>query len=264
MITTHNLNITPPPLTAVRQELVRTLIGDSLQPAVYGLLHHVGNVLDVQANDQVLFVALDPVPGALLLAREFGCSVSAVALAPETIERGHHRLAEAHATQHVILSSTQPNLPDQQSNAFDVVITEGLLAISTNKFATTQALCRVLRSHGRLALTEPTAYHDLLPEELRPLFQWLAPLAEARPAPVYRTLLGECGLTAFVTEDRRQDLRRAVEVARQKLLLNNLTNAIHSTTDNDDLEASVRLARQLLDLISQGLASYVLISAEKP
>lgn len=264
MVTSRSLNIvpTPPPsLTIARQELVRTLLGDSLQPGVYGLLAHAGKVLDLRATDQALFLAVDPTAGALTLVREFGCTVQAVALAAEVVERGQHRIAEAGEEQRIALEYGQTEQISRFAGGFDVVITEGALAASSDTFAAASALDSALRSHGRIALTEPTVYHDLIPEELRPLFRWLTPLAGARPAPVYRSLLGELGLTAFVTEDRRQDLRRAVEAARQKLLLANLAGG---AGDNDDLEASVRLARQVLDLISQGVASYVLISAEKP
>lgn len=251
-------------LPAAHRELIRTLLGDSLQPGIYGLLSHAGQVLDVQPQESVLFVALDPVAGALSLAREFACMVHAVALAPNSVERGQRRIAEAREEQRVTLEAGHPDRLDRFVERFDILITENVLATSADKFAAAEMIYAVLRSHGRLALTEPTVYHDLIPEELRPLFSWLAPLAGARPAPVYRNLLGESGLTAFVTEDRRQDLQRAVEAARQKLLLTNLSSANTQLNDNDELEASIRLARRVLDLISQGVASFVLISAEKP
>lgn len=254
----------PPALTSTRQEMVRTLIGDSLQPGIYGLLQHTGKVLDLDENDRVLFLSADPAAGALALAREFVCNVYALAPSPEAVERGRRRIDGSDEAERVTIvygCIDQLDLPDE---SFDAVISEGIFASSTNRLAAVDGMYKVLRSQGRLAITEPTAYFDLAPEELRPLFRWISLLEQARPAAVYRSLLGERGFTAFVTEDRRQDLQRAVEATRQKLMLSNLSNTTYTPNDNDDLEVSVRLARQILDLITNGVASYVLISAEKP
>ncbi|MCG8349063.1 MAG: hypothetical protein MI924_14930, partial [Chloroflexales bacterium] len=64
----RSLRINPPTesmLPAAHQELIRTLLGDSLQPGIYGLLSHAGRVLDIQAQESALFMALDPAAGEL-------------------------------------------------------------------------------------------------------------------------------------------------------------------------------------------------------
>lgn len=265
-IENFSLAPTPPPpaLTEARQELVRTLLGSSLLPGAYGLFSHVARVLDLRAGEHVLIISPDPTPGALSLAREYNCRISAIATDVEVVERGQRRIDEAQLGDRL---SLRFGAVEQLggTGAYDVIITEGAFAASEDKTAAAKALFGSLRHGGRLALTEPVLYPDLVPEELRPLFGWLSPLSGARPTPVYRSMLGEQGFTAFVTEERRQDLLQAADAAAQKLLLTNLAGDQGSPHDaSDDVEVSARLATQVLELIGRGVASYVLVSAEKP
>jgi hypothetical protein len=253
-------------LTEARQELVRTLLGDSLLPGAYGLFGHVGRVLDIHPNDHVLLISPDPAPGALSLAREYGCTITALAAEAEAIERGERRIGDSAERARISLRHGAIERIEAGERLFDVIITEGAFAASRDKTSAAASLFAALRPGGRIALTEPTLYPDLVPEDLRQLFRWLSPLSGARPTPVYRNLLGEQGFTAFVTEERRQDLVRATDAARQKLLLMNLGPGDDDQSGElgNDVEASTRLAQQVLDLIGRGVASYVLISAEKP
>jgi hypothetical protein len=276
----HKLDQSPvidlPNITAARQELVRMLIGDTLQPGLHGLLKHAGEVLSVQSQETVLFCAAEPVDGAVLLARTFNCRVHALATRPEArmqtelLERGRQRLSNAGVAEIVTLGAASLEDLTQLDACYDVLLTEGSFAAAGNKFAAAEAMTAVLRSDGRIGLAEPTIYLDLMPDELRPLFVRLPFLAGARPAPVYRSMLGESGLTAFVTEDRRIDLQRALNALQNKLQPSDdpvtsddeIPRSVYE--EADDVAASLRIALRILSLLDQGVASYVLISAEKP
>lgn len=268
-----------PNITPARQELVRMLIGETLQPGLHGLLKHTGEVLAIQSGEVVLFCAAEPVDGAILLARTFGCRVQALATRPEAraqpelIERGQRRLQNAGVSETVTLAAGSLEDLARFEPAYDVLVTEGSFAATGNKFAAAEAMAAVLRSGGRIGLAEPTIYPELVPDELRPLFVRLPFLAGARPAPVYRSMLGERGLTAFVTEDRRIDLQRALNALQNKLQpvespvtapqeADPMPSSLYE--EADDVAASLRIALRILSLLDQGVASYVLISAEKP
>lgn len=258
----HNTTSLTPPLTQARQELVRTLIGETLLPGPHGLCSHIGNVLDISARDHVLIVSPDPSGSALSLVEEFGCSVVGVITQPEYIERARRRTAGKRKID--IRSGTVERLPFR-TQRFSVAISEGAFAASTDKSMAAAQLYTVLREHGRLALAEPTINREMISEDLVSLVSWLTPFVGARPAGVYRSILAERGFTDFIVEDRRRDLFRASEIARQKLMLVNFT-AIPDPLQlppSEDLEASVRLAQGVLDQIGKGGASFALITAEK-
>jgi hypothetical protein len=254
------------------------LIGDTLQPGLHGLLRHTGEVLAIQPGETVLFCAAEPLDGAVLLARTFDCRVHALATRPEAraqpelLERGRRRLQHAGVSEMVTSGVGSLDNLAQYADGYNVLMTEGAFAATGNKFAAVEAMTAALRAGGRIGLAEPTMYPDLIPDELRLLFMRLPFLAGARPAAVYRSMLGESGLTAFVTEDRRIDLQRALNALQHKLqpaespLLRDGDDDMPRSCyeEADDVVASLRIALRILALLDQGVASYVLISAEKP
>jgi SAM-dependent methyltransferase len=250
----------PPPLTFARQELIRTLIGEALLPGPHGLTKRIGSFLDIKPQDHVVLIAPDPSSSAMTLTREFGCSVVGVMTRPKQLERARQRVAELGRKVEIRAGSLE-RLPFR-TQRFSVAICEGAFAASEDKTSAASALYSALRERGRLALAEPTIYREMISDELVPLFSWLTPFTGARPAGVYRGILGERGFTDFIVEDRRQDLARAAEIARQKLMLVNLGGEADHLP-SEDVEASVRLAQSMLDLIGKGVASFVLMTAEK-
>jgi hypothetical protein len=254
----------PAPITTARQELVRLLIGEALLPGPHGLCHHIGRMLDIKPTDRVLVVSPDPSGSALSLVDEFGCSVVGVVTQGERLERARQRVnGHARGRRVELRVGTLERLPFR-TQRFDVAISEGAFAASSGKSEAATQLYTVLREQGRLALAEPTLYREMISDELVPLFSWLTPFTGARPAGVYRSILAERGFTDFIIEDRRRDLARAAEMARQKLMLVNLTSAPDGADlPGDDVEASVQLAQGVLDAISKGVASFALITAER-
>jgi SAM-dependent methyltransferase len=250
-----------PPLTVARQELVRTLIGETLLPAPQGLASYIGRFLDIRSSDRVLIVSPDPSASALILAREFGCAVVGVITNSGQLERARARVADLGRKVEIRAGSIE-RLPFR-TQRFNVAISEGAFAASADKTQAASELYTALRERGRLALAEPTVYREMINDELVPLFSWLTPFSGARPAGVYRSLLAERGFTDFIVEDRRQDLAQAAEIARQKLMLVNLGAGDGADMPSEDVEASVRLSQSVLDLIDKGVASFAVITAEK-
>lgn len=258
----HDMTTLEPSLTLARRELVRLLIGEALLPGPHGLCSHIGRVLDIQPHDHVLLVSSNPAASAASLAEEFGCSVVAVTTKADQLERSRRR---AERTRRVEVRAGSIERLPFRTQRFSVAISEGAFAASSDKAAAATQLHTVLSPKGRVALAEPTLYREMISEELVPLFTWLTPFAGARPAGVYRSILAERGFTDFITEDRRGDVLRAAEIARQKLMLVGLTSTPEDLgTQGEDVEASVRLAQSVLDLISKGVASFTLVTAERP
>lgn len=136
---------------------------------------------------------------------------------------------------------------------FDVAIVA--MPIVRGLHAVARELSRVLKPNGCLGMIVFSLYRDQMPDDTVLADQASSLLASGRPAAAYRAVLAECGFTAFVTEDRKRDVRRtALENYREYVL--------HGTTS----EAPVTLedvATQALGLIATGGIGIALITAEK-
>ena len=93
---------------------------------------------------------------------------------------------------------------------------------------------------------------DHLDEQLSPAIGPVPLLAAIRPAAAYRAVLAECGFTAFVSMDRRRDVRRsALEIYQEHLL------------GKPEPSSSYDATAQALGLIANGAVEVTIITAEK-
>jgi hypothetical protein len=206
--------------------LLHELVANTLHPNNHELLRHLGQVLGLKANDHVLLVSSSAKEDAQqILASEFGCHVE-------------------------IYHDDLRHLPYETSAFHAAIVTE---PINKDLHTVARELSRVLKPAGSLGLIIFSVYRDQMPVD--PRFDQVLPLLEtARPAAVYRAVLAECGFTAFVTKDRRRDLRRvAVDNYRQHML----HDPEQPATDVPET------TNQALGLIVSGGVSITLITAEK-
>jgi ubiquinone/menaquinone biosynthesis C-methylase UbiE len=92
-------------------------------------------------------------------------------------------------------------LPDA---SVDVVISNCVINLSTDKSSVLREVARVLRPGGRFAVSDVIADPDLGDDVRRDMAQWTGCIAGALTADEYRSLLEEAGLTAIeVNETHR-------------------------------------------------------------
>ena len=206
--------------------LLHELVASTLHPNNYELLRHLGQVLGLKANDRVLLVSgLAKEDAQQILVSEFGCEV----------ELYHGDLRR---------------LPFETGAFHSAIVAE---PITKDLHTVARELSRVLKPAGSLGLIVFSVYRDQMPAD-QPFDQVLPLIESARPGSVYRAVLAECGFTAFVTKDRRRDLRRsAVDSYRRHMLPAPDQAAAHAPATTT----------QALELIASGGVSITLITAEK-
>ena len=209
-----------------RSALVHELVANTLEPNNHELLRHLGQVLGIKAQDRLLLIiGSNGDEARQMLAEAFDCEVDVF----------------------VGELGTLPYEAGQFDNAIVAVpLTKDLHAVA-------RELSRVLKPASSLGMIIFSVYRDQMPEDAES--DQVMPLIDtARPAAVYRAVLAECGFTAFVTKDRRRDLRRAaLESYREHML--------HGT--EEVATQSPALANQALGLIASGGVTVTLITAEK-
>ena len=209
-----------------RSALVHELVANTLEPNNHELLRHLGQVLGIKAQDRLLLIiGSNSDEARQMLAEAFDCEVE-------------------------IFTSALGTLP-YEAGQFDSAIVA--VPLTKDLHAVARELSRVLKPAGSLGMIIFSVYRDQMPEDAE-ADQMLPLIDTARPAAVYRAVLAECGFTAFVTKDRRRDLRRtALESYREHML----------PSTEDAATQSPAPANQALGLIASGGVTITLITAEK-
>lgn len=169
----------------------RFLLGDSFHPGGPALTSELARALRVGEGDLVVDVACGPGTSALQLARETGCAVIGVDLAPPIVQPEDSRVR--------FVSGDAEALP-LADESVDGALCECALCTFPDKERAARELARVLRPGARLALSDLTAHAGELPEALTSLQAWVACIADARPLDEIATLLEHAGLSVEETE----------------------------------------------------------------
>lgn len=174
----------------------RFLLGDSFHPGGAALTRRLGQTLGVAPGDVVVDVACGPGTSAHQLARETGCDVIGVDLAPPS--------ASSDPRVRFVRGDAEALPLDDRS--VDGVLCECALCTFPNKRAAACEFVRVLRPGGRVALSDLTARPEQLPASLASLQAWVACIADARPLDEIAALLERAGLVVEQAEPHDQAL----------------------------------------------------------
>lgn len=205
--------------------LVDAIVANVLHPNNHDLLRHLGQVLGVGLASEVLLI------------------VEADTAAQDGLKAALGSPAE-------VFHGDLRHLP-YETGRFDSAIVA--VPLSKHLHSVARELSRVLKPNGGLGMVIFSVYRDQMPDDTE-LFEQVTPLiATARPAAAYRAVLAESGFTAFVSEDRRREVRRAARDNYRHLLLN---RGDQSTEPQD-------LASKAIGLMATGGIGLTLITAEK-
>ncbi len=205
--------------------LVDAIVANVLQPNNHDLLRHLGQVLGIEPTSRVLLMVEADAAAQEELNAALGC--------PAEVYHGDLR-----------------KLP-YATGQFDSAIVA--VPIGEQMHSVARELSRVLKPNGSLGMVIFSVYRDQMPEDTT-LFDQVTPLiATARPAAAFRAVLAESGFTAFVSEDRRREVRRAARDNYRHLLLN---RGEQSSATHDS-------AAQAIGLMATGGIGLTLITAEK-
>jgi ubiquinone/menaquinone biosynthesis C-methylase UbiE len=244
-------------------DAVRNLLGDVFHPGGLALTRHLGEVIGLSQGDHVLDVACGRGSSAVHLAERFGCHVTGLDYGARNIVAAH-ALAEERGVS-ILTTFRQGDaegLPFDDET-FDAVISECSFCTFPDKAQAAAEMARVLKSGGRLGLTDMTASGPL-PEDTQTLLSWVACIGGADTAEGYMETLQEAGFADFTIEDHRGALLALVTDIRRKLLGAEIAVGLGKLDLGDvDLEEGKRLARRSAELIEEGTVGYTLIVARK-
>ena len=188
---------------------LQAVMTTSLAPEAHDIVRHLGRVVDVQPHEHVLLIPGDGALTALTLVNEFGCRVSVL------VGAGDEQAVQP-ADERITLSAGVLQSLPFENEMFDAVIVA--VPIVTGLQSAARELSRVLKHSGRLGMVALSLYRDQVSDEVGAIAQ-LGQGNQIRPAAAYRAVLGEAGFTAFVSEDRRRELRRTAQAIYREHML---------------------------------------------
>ena len=242
-------------------DLVQMVMGGVFHPGGLDLTRHLGEMAGLTAADHCLDVACGQGRSAVYLAEQFGCRVTGVDYGEVNIEA-----SRVHAAEKGMVRLTEFRQGDAEGlpfpdGVFDAVISECSFCTFPDKATAAREMARVVRSGGRLGITDMTVNRPL-PDDIQDLLAWVACVTGAAAPDEYVRTMRTAGWTNFVVEDQRTALIGMVADIRHRLLAIALAVALGKVDLGGlDVEEGKRLAKRALELVDDGTIGYTLITA---
>jgi ubiquinone/menaquinone biosynthesis C-methylase UbiE len=238
--------------------LSRLLLGDSFHPGGRALTTKLIGSLRVGRDDVVVDVACGVGTSALQLARETGCRVVGIDLAPANVQEASDA-ADSSGIQDRLrfLVGDAEALPLDTASA-DGALCECALCTFPDQRGAVRELARVLKPGARLALSDVTADESRLPDELRTLQAWVACIAAARPADQIAALLESDAFSVESIEQHDDALLELLGRIESRLQVVAMSGA--ATGVLDGAPALVEFAR---DAVTSGTLGYASLLARR-
>ncbi len=247
---------------AYEGDWVRLLLGDTFHPGGRELTRGLVRAMALRPGDLVLDVASGTGATAVLLAREFGVMVNGVDLSERSIQAARRRAAEAgldDAIRFVVADAERLPVVDR---SVDAVVCECSMCLFPDKAVAAWELARVLRSGGRLGISDVVAAPEKLPEDLRGFAARVACLADARPLDEYAGLVEDAGLKVSRIENHDEALHELIERVDSRLAALEVLDV--ARLSGVDFSGARRLLRIAAQSVRDGAVGYALLVAENP
>jgi arsenite methyltransferase len=229
----------------------RFLLGDSFHPGGAALTSELIAALRVGPANTVADVACGRGTSALQLARESGCDVVGVDLAPPPDPLDEPRVR--------FLQGDAETLPLADASV-DGVLCECALCTFPDKERAVAEFARVLRPGGRLALSDMVADPARLPAELVGVIAWVACIADARPLSALSALLEGAGFVIERVERRDRALAELLNRIDARL---QVAAMLEEVVPSETLEQARTLLAAARDAIGDGTLGYGVVVAHR-
>ncbi len=199
---------------------------------------------------------------ALLLAAEYGADVTGIDRSAALAKHATDRAVDACVANRVRFAVGDAEFLPFASNSFDIVICECAFCTFPDKAAATSEMVRVLRSGGRVGISDMTVDTAVPPLELSGLVGWVSCIAGARTMTGYCDLLAAAALQLEGREEHPEALLELLDRVEPRLVAAAiLTPPEFPALDTAQVKKWMAVARRAL---ASGSVGYCLLSAHKP
>jgi ubiquinone/menaquinone biosynthesis C-methylase UbiE len=248
---------------AYQSDFVRLLLGDSFHPGGLQLTRRLGELLELSPRDRVLDVASGRGESAIFVARHFGCRVTGVDFGAGNVAEAAARAEAAGVAGLVTFEQGDAERLHYAEASFDAVLCECAFCTFPDKRAAAGEFARVLRSEGRLGLSDITR-SDNLPPELDGLLARISCIGDARPGREYVAYLEAAGFGSVTLESHDDALGRLVHELQGRLLGAELMTRLEKLIlPGVDFTEAKAMGKSAAAAVKAGLLGYALLTARK-
>jgi ubiquinone/menaquinone biosynthesis C-methylase UbiE len=231
-------------------EVISKFLGDSFHPGGQKLTLQLGNKLELTKFMKVLDIACGTGTSAMVLNRGFDCAVVGIDLSDKNLAIARERAEKAGFTEKLEFVRSDAEKIEFNNKTFDVVICECALCTFPNKQTTADEMYRVLKSGGRLGITEVLIQKEL-PEKLKNILSYVTCISSALSTQGYKGLLTETGFRDIEFEDHSHEISKILNKARGLLPGVNLIKNI----GNFDIETAIGISiDEIPEMLNLGIA----------
>ncbi|MFC2045785.1 class I SAM-dependent methyltransferase [Chloroflexota bacterium] len=249
--------------TFYESDIVRLLMGDVLHPGGLELTEYLGNKMSLSPEDRILDIACGRGSSAVYLVKKYGCRMTGVDYSEGNIASAREHAATQGVSNLTFFHQSDAERLPFEDSSFDAVITECSYCTFPDKTKAASEMFRVLRSGGRVGITD-MVINGTLPEEMQSVLSWVTCIGGAGSANEYVSQLQKPGFTGFMVEDKREVLLEMIDDIRRKFLALDLATGIWKMDmAGIDLTKAKDLMQNAVALIEKGVVGYVLITAKK-
>jgi len=244
-------------------DLAKLLLGDSFHPGGLRLTERLGQIMKLSSQSRVLDVASGRGTSALFLAERFGCEVVGLDYGAQNVDQGNNAAAVRGLSGRVLFEKADAESLPFPDASFDAVICECAFCTFPDKSRAAYEFARVLRSTGRVGISDLTRAAEL-PKELEGLLAWIICIADAQPRESYVELFRSAGLRPQAPESHDDALIEMVRQVQGRLLGIEVMSGLKKVNlAGLDLTGAKQMAKAALAAIQQGQLGYAIITAEK-
>lgn len=244
-------------------DLAKLLLGDSFHPGGVKLTERLGDLLQLTPQARILDVASGKGTSALFLAERFGCEVLGIDFGSENVEQANAAAGARGTEARVRFQEGDAERLPVADSSFDAIICECAFCTFPDKAAAAHEFARVLRTGGRIGLSDLTR-GPRLPKELDGLLAWIACIADAQPVESYVQSLSAAGFQVEHAEQHPEALLEMVHQVRMKLLGTEIMVGLKKLDlPGVDLVAAKQMANAALTAVQQRALGYVVLCAAK-
>jgi len=242
--------------------IVEYLLGQSFHPGGTKLTRQLASATLVSPKSRVLDVACGIGTSARLLAANFGATVTGCDYSAANIQRAgqaSHAASLDKKTRFVRADAEQlPFAPD----SFDIALCECSLCLFDNMDTAVQKIFRVLKSGGRIGISD-FFLNEPIPASLDGLLGKVLCVADARSSDGYREMLSRAGFEHIRIRTMNWTLTDMIQRIKHRLKLLVATNAaVNMALPIGFGDPAVVLA-DLENLIARGGAGYLIATARR-
>jgi arsenite methyltransferase len=249
---------------AYESPAVNWLLEGRLHPGGEALTLHAAVLAGLTAGDRVLDVASGHGASALLLAGKLDCEVVGVDYSAASVATASEAASRAGLSSRVqFLTGDAESLPLEDAS-FDAVLCECSLCTFPDKYTAAGEMRRVLRTGGRVIVSDMTARAANLPASLRSFGAQVACVAEALDSDGYVRLLERARFEVVAQEERDNDLAAMVDRLEARLRLARMISTPEVEQLRPVLDEGIDLARAARAAIGCGDLGYSIFIGTVP